>query len=370
MPTSITPTYPNEKIYALTLEKLIPEISFEITRAQPLTARLFQTGCVEYYDSNAVKLPVELVDSPNISNVPLHGTYATAATNAPKAALFTHTGKKRGSFIVDKTELGQMGGKPQALIRANQQQVVESFAVSLERELIGGVTVSTHPSYDANAFNGLLSMLEARTEATQDYTVGGISKNTYANWRNRFATMSTFAVDGKPAWTQVYQQCSRLGSFPDTMLTDETVWRLYEETVAANVVLQAKEMAMPGFDNLMFRNAIVLASSEFANITYPVTTVLDGTIDGFTFFLTLRGEAVKEFGLSAEAFKTPGSNREYKGKGKGMNLYITRSDDFRVEGPTKMPNADVLQTDIILSGQMATRSLLRNGITKFTGSVQ
>ena len=366
MPTSISTTNPNEKIFATTLEEMIPAISFEISTATVLTAVLMNKGCVDECDANAVKVPVVLEDSPNVRNVGLYGTYSTAPTNAPKSAYYTALGKKIGSFVVDKTELGQMNSNPKKLISAQRAQVVETFATSLERDLLGCNTI-----VDANALPGLLTGIEALAEGSQALSPGGIAKSSYSTWRNRFNSMTTFAVDGRSTWTKTYQQCSRTGSIPDTMITDEDVWRLYEETLAGNLQLQPKSLGMTGFLSIAFRDAAVYCSREFANVAdYQQDATGATKISGYTYFLTLDGKPAGEFGLKPEMFARKNAGDIAKSNGRGIELAITKGDMFRLEGPKLMPNADVLQWDIILSGRMVFKSMGRLGITKFTGSVQ
>ncbi len=367
MPTAIAPSYPNEKIFALALEELKEQISFETSTATVLTALLMSKGCVDECDAQAVRVPVVLEDSPNVRNVALYGSYATVSQNTPKAAFYSGLGKKIGSFIVDKTELGQMNGNPKKLINSQKAQVVETFATSLERDLLGCNTLN-----DANAFPGLLTGMEAAAEASQTLSPGGISKATYSNWRNRYNTMSTFAVDGRVTWTKTYQQCGRTGSIVDTMITDEDVWRLYEETLAGNIQLQTKKLGTTGFLGVGFRDAMVYSSKEFANVPNLQADATGATsIAGYTYFLTLDGTNNSEFGLKPEMFTRAGFGESIaKNNGKGIELAITKGDMFRLEGPHRMPNADVLQWDIILSGRMVFKSMGRLGITKFTGAVQ
>lgn len=366
MPTSISVAYTNERLYALYMERAIPQVAYSICKAKPFLWSLMRRGAFNY-DGTMVKVPVVLEESPNVSAIALNETYGTTTQNTPKAAVYTAIAKYRGSFIVDRTELHQANGNPKKLLDTAARVVVETMANRIEQDL-----------YNSNAstpknVNGLFTALDSEVEANQtDLTVGGIAKNSFSNWRNRFQTMTTFSNDGITAWLRTLMDCAEDGSSIDTILTDPAVWRLYQQAIAAGQERQDQKAGDVGFLNLLFQNVPVFPAPQIPTATDPDP---DGTgtpalASGYTFFLNLSGDTSKNVGFKPEDFKTPGKNKAYEGSGGAIQLAVVPGDDFRVEGPLDMPDGDMIKHDMYFTCQMIYSSLKRLGLTKFTGAVQ
>lgn len=94
-------------------------------------------------------------------------------------------------------------------------------------------------------------------------TVGGIARASYTFWRNiQFdatddggAAASTTNIQSY--MNQVWVQTVRGADFPDTVVADNTYWRLYLESLQAIQRITNDKMAQAGFMNLKYMNADV-----------------------------------------------------------------------------------------------------------------
>lgn len=135
---------------------------------------------------------------------------------------------------------------------------VDSTIISLVNTL--AVSLYSDAS-NPNELEGLRHLI-SKTPTTG--TVGGISRDSYAFWRNQVYDFSTESVTPsattiQAAMTQLYLRCLVQGPAlaPDTIVTDQIFWQYYNTSLTTIQRTMSNELAQAGFETLKFRNADV-----------------------------------------------------------------------------------------------------------------
>ena len=347
------------RVYSTTAAAERSSVAMEIVQANPLLWHMYRQGAIVYEGGTECRVPVVLTESQNIGAIGTYETFSTTAEDGPTKARYPTWYKNRASMVIDNTELAQNRGKYQIVNLLQSKQAIAKISMinDLARQLYadGGEGTAT-----PKEINGLQSMIEFATPATQAKTVGGIAKANYAEWRNQYGVMTAFGTDGLDVWEEVYMDCSKKGTHPDIILTDPTVYRFFKRLVAPNQEERDVAMWNQGFENLLFNGTPVVPDEE-----------LSGT--GKTFFLTTSGKrGVTDFNLKPEYFEVPGKNPLVQGKGTaiGLQLAILSSDDFRQTEFMTPPNSDVILSHTYFTSMLVASSLSRQGCTKFSGAIQ
>ena len=357
---ALTASIEFDRVYSTTLAVQRDDVAMEIVQSNPLLWHMYRQGAVQYDGGTEVRQPVVLEETANISAIGAYETFGTAPDSGPDTARYPTWYKNRASIVLDNTELAQNRGASQIVSLLNAKLAIAKISMinDLARQLYADNTGST------KEINGLQTgFLEFATEAVQattGATVGGIDKQLYANWRNRYGQMTAFGTDGLGTWETIYMDASQRGTHPDIILTDPAVYRFFKRTVASNQAERDNNMWDQGFHNILFEGTPVVPDYE-----------LDGT--GQTYFLTTSGKrAVQDFNLKPEYFTTPGKNPLAKGKhtGIGLGLAILSQDDFRMTDFMTPPNADTILAHCYLSCMLVSASNGRQGCSDFSGTVQ
>ena len=351
-----TATITFNRVYSTTAAAERATVAMEIVQSNPLLWHMYRQGAIVYEGGTECRVPVVLTESQNIGAIGTYETFSTTAEDGPTKARYPTWYKNRASMVIDNTELAQNRGKYQIvnLLQAKQAISKISMVNDLARQLYADNAAAP------KEINGLQSMLEFATPATQAKVVGGIDKAVYDEWRNQYGEITAFGTDGLDVWEEVYMDCSKKGTHPDIILTDPTVYRFFKRLVAPNQEERDVAMWNQGFENLLFNGTPVVPDDELA-----------GT--GKTFFLTTSGRrGVTDFNLKPEYFEVPGKNPLVQGKGTaiGIQLAILSSDDFRQTEFMTPPNSDVILSHTYFTSMLVASSLSRQGCTKFSGAIQ
>ena len=365
MAANTMPALALNRVYSTTLHNQRSDVAMEIVQSNPLLWHFYRQGAVRYEGGTEVRTPVVVTESQNVSAIAPYDTFSTTPEDGPDTARYPNWYKNRCSVVLDNTEIAQNKG-PQQIVNLLESKLAIA-KISLINDLSRQIWIDN--SANTNEIDGIYSsnntdgFIQARTEATQANTTGGIDRAVYANWRNRYQSITAFGADGLDAWEQCYMDCSSRGSHPDLIVTSPTVYRFYKRLVAANQEERDKALWDQGFQNLLFEGTPVVPDPE-----------LDGT--GRTFFLTTTGKRqVNDFNLKPEYFSVPGKNPMAKGKatGVGLQLAILTSDDFRTTDFMTPPNSDVIISHTYLTCMLTASSLGRQGLVDFNagaGTVQ
>lgn len=350
-------------VVAATLPKINPKVTYDIMRAHPLMLHCLRGGAFTVEDGGTeVRCAVVLEDSVNTGAIAKFESFSVTPENTLEQARYQGWPKYRFSWTMDQQEVDENSGKSRVirLAESKQNQALHTFLAGISADLMADGT-----NLPAKRLDGLETFIEFATDAQQAAnarTPGGLSKATYANWRNQYGEMTRFGVDGLDTWNTVYRACSGQGKHPDIAIIDDVVYGFYEKEIAPKQRLFDSEMADYGYENMMFKELPVVYDADN----------LSGS--GKCFFLTTTGQTVKG-GISPEMFTLPGLNDapQNMGDGFGFQLHFLRQSNqkvLRIDAPRKPVNQDAFVVNGYMNPLLACSSLKRQGCTDFgTGSV-
>jgi hypothetical protein len=349
-------------LFATTLPKINPKVTYDILRAHPLMLHMLRGGAFTVENGGSeIRCPVVLEDSVNTGAVAKYESFGITPEDTLDSARYQGWPKYRGSWTLDQTEVDENSG-PQKVIdlaEAKQNQTLHTFNAGVSADLMGDGT-----SLPAKRLKGIETFIEFATEAQQAInarTPGGLPKATYANWRNKYGQITRFGVDGIEVMNTTYRACSSQGLHPDIGIADDVVYGFLEKELAPKQSLFDKDMADFGYANVMFKEMPLVYDRD--NLT--------GT--GKIFFLTTTGRTVKG-GIKPEMFTLPGLNGMPKnqGMGYGFQLHFLRQSTktiLRIDKPQKPVNQDALVVNMYMNPLLSCSSIKRQGAIDFSGSV-
>lgn len=156
------------------------------------------------------------------------------------------------------------------LMTTKQDNVKNAIITELETRLFGaqgsvsaGTTTATNP-----AFDGLQYLVpDDPTSAAND--AGGINPSTYSWWRNQAtnATGKSFATYGVSLMRTINNNCSNNLAMdtPNLILTGQTPYEYYEDTVLPQYRVTDNKMGDLGFENIKFKGKTMMWSPSCAN---------------------------------------------------------------------------------------------------------
>ena len=141
--------------------------------------------------------------------------------------------------------------------------LLEKRIDNAERTLMNNISLDIYS--DGTADNGKqvngLQLLVADDPTTG--TVGGINRASWAFWRNQVFDISNAGL-GAPSISNIqtsmnrlYLACSRGNDAPDLIVADNTMFRLYWESLQAIQRISSEKEANAGFSSLKYMNADV-----------------------------------------------------------------------------------------------------------------
>jgi len=353
----VTATYSLDRVFSTTAEVIRPEIAREIARSNALTTHLFRQGAVRYQGGSDYRIPVNLVDNPNVSDLGPFTTFTTAPSDGPDSARYVHDDDGsviRSSFVLSKTEMAKNKDKATqvvSLVQGKMAQAGDTLGARLSTELFTAKA--------GLAMKGLPDFLGAAAFGSQTGSPGGINKAVYtARWQNQYQQITTWANDGETKLAQAVLSASMSGSSPDIIVSGQEAYLLYENGLLPNQKDFDTRLADLGYTMVSFRG-----------IPWVIDSALNGTDE--IYVLTTTGKRVNAaFSLKPEFFKMPGKNPIAMNVQSvvGMHLVILPDHDFILEGPFDVSfQQRVLSWNMIFGGMLATGSLQRQALLNFAG---
>ena len=360
---TITQAY--DRLFSTTLSKMRPGLAFEISRANVLLAHIYRGKALRYDTGADVKISAAIQKTPNVFNVPMHGSFSVAPSDGPDTARFNNWTRIIGAMLLDNMEVAQNSGPEQFvnLVTAKRAEVYQGICDDISRQLYQNTGTSAAPTKaNATDMDGLITggFFEFQAKASQTQSPGGIPAATYSNWRNEYFGMTKFSDDGLDTWDKTEVACSLSGTRNDLITCDPDLYRWFGRLTNPNQAEKDPQLFDFGFQNLKFKGIPVVPEPELA-----------GT--GRTFFFTTTGRMTSNYlNLTPQDFKHPGKNKaaQNMGFGTGIQLSVLKGFDFEVDGPLPIPNSDQRQWLIKWAAQIICSSKKRLGCTDFgAGSV-
>lgn len=152
-----------------------------------------------------------------------------------------------------------------SLYSAHVKSVMDRMGRDLNGQILNGSLVGTGLETLYGAAAGVTTgFIEGVAKASQDNTVGGVSKATYnvPGWTNAFASAGgAFATNGKTGMDSIHTQIMAVHQGPkpvDVVIASEAAFRLYKQTLFTNERYVSDAELDGGRMNLLFAGAPVV----------------------------------------------------------------------------------------------------------------
>lgn len=156
------------------------------------------------------------------------------------------------------------------LMSTKLSNVQNSLATEMETRLFGGAgTVSAGTTTDTNpAFDGLQFLVPDDPTAAAN-NAGGIDPSTYTWWRSQATNMTgkSFASYGISYMRTLMNNCMNNLKMdaPDLILSGQTPYEYYEDSVLPIYRITDNKLADMGFDNIKYKGRPMMWSPSCAN---------------------------------------------------------------------------------------------------------
>lgn len=185
-----------------------------------------------------------------------------------------------GSIVRFGVDDQQNRGKNQIinLMTAKTENLKNALISEFETRLAAGsgaVSAGT-TTEEAAAFDGLQTLVADNPTASA--TVGGIDQSAaaYAYWRNKYQTMTgkSFATYGVSYMRTMLNNCSNNLKMdtPDIIVSDQTSYEYYEDTVLPHYRTQNLKLADAGFQNQQFKGIPMIWTPSMSQRMYFLNT--------------------------------------------------------------------------------------------------
>ena len=193
------------------------------------------------------------------------------------------------TIVIDGLEEVMNSGPEAAadLIEGRMTQGETTTANAFETMLCGDGTGN-----NSKDWNGLQSLV---ADDPTTGTIGGLSRVTYSQIRNKTYTTSVTAFNtsaaGRNAMTSLFVDCTNGGRRPNFVVTTSAIWVLYQLSLTANerFVMEGKDQKLTsaGFLNIAFMGdaPVVFSSGVAASHLYMLRIAKPGSDGGI--FLTM-----------------------------------------------------------------------------------
>lgn len=190
-----------------------------------------------------------------------------------------------GSITISRIEERKNSGESQvlSLLKSKILQAENSMKEEVNRQLF----------LDGTGNGGLdlfgLNLL-VEDGAAWLSNVAGIDRTVETWWRNQYTTATglSFATNGLNLMRTVYNNCSKGNIHPDLILTTQTVFEMYEKILAANERFIDTRSGDAGFQNLLFKAAVIMYDTYCPAQTmfFLTSDYIDWYVDTETDFIT------------------------------------------------------------------------------------
>lgn len=216
-------------------------------------------GSIETLDGGRrISVDVKIKANPNVGFVAYDETVPIVEQDAMATAYFDWK-FCYGNAPVAKSKLDLNSGT-----KFQKRKLVTEVKEVAEASMINSVGTALWNTTDSDSLIGFPAMITDDGTCTGDDAVGGLSTDTYENWKNKFVWLPVSHTTAQllEAMGTLYRQCKIGADAPDLIVTGD---KLYGEIEAAFVAQQryirtekAQKMADSGFECLSYKGAVIL----------------------------------------------------------------------------------------------------------------
>lgn len=254
-------------------------------------------GSIETLDGGRrISVDVKIKANPNVGFVAYDETVPIVEQDAMATAYFDWK-FCYGNAPIAKAKLDLNSGT-----KFQKRKLVTEVKEVAEASMINAIGEALWNTADSDSLVGFPAMITDDGTTTGAGAVGGLSTDTYANWKNQYQNVAVSHTPAEllAAMGTLYRKCKVGADAPDLILVGDA---LYGEIEAGMVAQQryvrsekAQKMADTGFECLSYKGAVIIYDENCpANHMYFINTRAIGFFfhpsDTFTI-----GEVEKKFG--------------------------------------------------------------------------
>jgi hypothetical protein len=269
-------------IISTTIESRSRKIADNVTKNNALLARLNQRGNIKTVSGGSVILE-ELSFQQN-GNGGWYSGYdllPVAAQDVISAAQFNFKQLACPVVISGLEQLQNSGREQQIDLMEARIGVAEATMANLMAE---GV-YSAGTTYGGKTLTGLDAAVESTVTASQTSTYAGISRTTWAFWRNYSSGSITLptAANIQQTMNGTWAKLVRGSDRPDLVIADNNYWAIYMQSLQAIQRFTDPNSANLGFPSVKFMDADVVLDGGIGGFIYT-----NSTTGGTMFFLNTK----------------------------------------------------------------------------------
>lgn len=275
-----------DALLATTMDYYKPKMEDNIHTANPFLFWLTKDGKKKKQDGGAnLLIPVMYGKNTTIRSYQGYDVLDVTPQDGMTVAIYPWR-QVAGSITISRIEERKNSGKSQivGLLKSKIMQAEESMKEEVNRQLFG----------DGTGNGGLdlygLNLLVEEEEGGWLSNVAGIDRTAETWWRNQASDMTglSFATNGLNYMRTMYNNCSKGNIHPDLILTTQTIFEYYEKILAANERFIDTRSGDAGFQNLLFKAAVIMYDTynPAQTMFFLTSDYIDWYVDTQTDFIT------------------------------------------------------------------------------------
>lgn len=274
-----------DALLATTMDYYRPKMEDNIHLANPFIYWLTKDDKKKKQDGGAnILVPVMYQKNSTIRSYSGYDVIDTTPQDGMTVAIYPWR-QVAGSITISRIEERKNSGESQVLnlLKSKIMQAENSMKEEVNRQVF----------LDGTGNGGLdlfgLNLLVEDGVAWLS-NVAGIDRTVETWWRNQWtsATGLSFATNGLNLMRTMYNNCSKGNIHPDLILTTQTVFEYYEKVLAANERFIDTRTGDAGFQNLLFKAAVIMYDAYCPTQTmfFLTSDYIDWYVDTETDFIT------------------------------------------------------------------------------------
>jgi hypothetical protein len=265
------------EIVTTTLRNRSGKLADQISRNNALLNRLKEKGKVKPVGGG--RTIVQELEYAQNATFQWYSGYESLNVNASDVITAAEFNWRQAAVAVSISGLEQLqnAGKERVI------DLLESRIANAEKTMQNGVAAAVYSDgTDPKQIGGLQFLL---ADSPSTGTVGGIDRATWTFWRNIVQTGVTGSTDIQTNMLALYVQLVRGTDKPDLIISDNTYYKHYVNSLTAIQRITDEKTASAGFVNVMYMNAPVVLDGGFQGFSADTNPSTGGAPANHMYFL-------------------------------------------------------------------------------------
>ena len=216
-------------------------------------------GSIETLDGGKrISVDVLITDNPNVGFVAYDETVPIVEQDSMATAYYDWK-FCYGNAPIANAKIDLNSGS-----KFEKRRLVTSVKEVAESSMINAVGLGLWNTTDGDGLLGIPSIITDDGTSTGGSAVGGLSTDTYPNWKNQYVELaeSHTSAELRVAMGQLWRKTKIGAESPDLIVCGDALYSEYEQTLVANERYarseKAQKVADSGFECLTYKGAVVI----------------------------------------------------------------------------------------------------------------